>query len=642
MTVETLLTRTKDNCVIAFTVNFGNAAEKTRLKHECENLCRNLNYNEFNSNMLRSHGISFDADNTNFLHKEISGYHYRKDRANFRNDMRTDPPAQTNTLSLSYRLTDDEFPEMLKNLGFKITPVDKTYNVRYNPSQGKFEAENFVSTTATVYSDDRKIEIVRNHFRFSSADYRRLNELKNDFFNARQSNPHLSMSSYVSAIPDLRDRALFDFYAREKSKVDNRRTTIAHEIKHIKNAVLRDGLNLKSNNKRLSVENYYRIAVENERSAYLEELVQNINEYLQKGNYNDFSMFYVNNADFVAELKRLRTPAERLAYVRNWPQLLAAKMRDFNSNYLDKYFNQFKQITESSIENAPLNAQPDNDDAEFKKLRSLFYNYQIYNPASHSMESVNLADYLTADLEISINDRVRREIIEPQQNCLNRQLSDFASDKAAGNINPELIEPAKALMRGGLQSSEFINEVDNFRVSSLYEDDGNSFPQPTAPSIPSDHAQWSNNLQQYWSNTVGYTELAKNNEEYKFKINGATVRYSSDKDVQVSQNANYQLYVKLLNEPSKQNAPIEFLETLRKEQKLLLYIACINNGRKPIGAVPTDFSDIENLQGIAPAEINKFRHRMQQQSGAAQNANAQSTQTRAQKMCMQKTMQNTR
>jgi hypothetical protein len=415
--------------------------------------------------MISSPAISFDAANTNFLRKEISGYHYRKNRTEFSNGMSTLPAIRTNTLSPYPALNDDFFPEMIKNLGFKINPVDKTYEVRYDAASGDFIALNFVKTTATVNVSERKLDIVRNHFHFLPDDYRRLLQLQNSYRTAKQTNRNLTEEKYAqNVLTKQKDRALFWFYSQRKKNVSQLDTTIAHELKHIENGVFEDGLSLKKNSKRQTVENMYRIAVENERSAYLRELVQNINTYLQKGSYGDFSMFHNNNVDFVKKLRRLRTPAERIAYATNWPQLLAEKLNDFELHHRKSYdydpenvvmtdsdkdsdgdsrLRQFLQTTKYYVKNAPLNAQEDTDGTKFKKLRSLFYNYKIYNPTTHRMEDVNLAQYITPDLEVKFDDRIRREIIEPQQNRLNDRLRDFATERAQGAINTALIEDSK-------------------------------------------------------------------------------------------------------------------------------------------------------------------------------------------------------
>ncbi len=667
METEVLLARTKDNNVIVFTITYANLAEKSRLKLECENLCRNVNYADFKSNMIRSSAIRYDAENTQFLKREIPGYHYRKNRTDFFNGMNTIPPTQANTFSPYPALSDDFFPEIIKNLGFKIKPVDKKYEVRYDSSQNKFVAQNFVKTSATVSVSERKLDFVRNHFHFLPEDYRRLRELQDSFNEAKRRNGKLTEEEYArDFLTDLKDNALFLFYARQKKNADQLGTTLAHEIKHIENGVFEDGLSLKKDSKRLTVDNMYCISVENERSAYLRELVQNINDYLIKGDYDDFSMFHNNNIDFVSNLQRLRTSKERMNYAMDWPRLVAEKLDDFGRRHRfaydfgpenviptpddldadgDSKLRQFLQDTKYYVKTVPLAAPEDVDGSEYRKLRSLFYNFKIFNPLTRNYESVNLAKYITPDLEVKISDQIREEIIKPQQVRLNDRLRGFAEDVDDGLINTALIEPAKSIMRGGVQNSAFVNTVDNFRIDSLYEPERT--PTPSVPPVetPSDRAGWSNGLQDYWSGTEGYREISKNNEEYKFKVKEATVCYTSEKDVKVSKNADYDLYVKLLKEPGTKNAPIEFLNTLSKEQALLLYIACINNGRHPVGAVPTDLSGIERLHGVPLQEINKFRHRMQQQTtpSAAPSKSSQNRQTMSptQRVQMSARLQNT-
>ena len=168
-----------------------------------------------------------------------------------------------------------------------------------------------------------------------------------------------------------------------------------------------------------------------------------------------------------------------------------------------------------------------------------------------------------------------------------------------------------------------MTEIESFRISELFDDNTNSptpphTPTPTPASTPSEHAEWSDGLKQYWQRVEGYNELVKDSNVYMFKINDATVRYTGKKKVELSSNADYALYDKMLKEPSNRSAPIEFLDTLTDRQKLLLYVACVNNGRRMIGQVPTDLSGISHLRGIPEAELNRFRHRQQSMPSSPQ------------------------
>lgn len=629
MATETLLAKTKDNHVIAFTLNYANSAEQRRLKIECERLCENINYYDFNSGMLHSPQIIFDKPNTDFINKEVIGYHYHKNADEFVNGMATNDFSSSvmkpDTLHFDYRMPDSMFPEMIRCIGYKIEPDDKIYDVRFNPVTNTYkENPPLKSRIAVVYHGYKKMEIVRNHYHFEPNDFTTLQSLISRYKAAKRINPNLDENYFRQHyLNNPREQSLFRFYAREAQTIRHIGHIVAHELKHIKNSVFFDGLSLKKKNKRLSVENYYRLAVEDERSAYLEQLVFSVNEYLKRGDFNDFSMFDGETESFANRLKQMKNKEERLAYATDWPRLVAEDLQYFEKSHRKNYDkSQFNQNLAEFIRNAPLIA-PEDDGTEFKKLRSLFYNYQIFNPYSCKMESVNLALYIRPDMEVSISDEIQHHTIEPQKATLQARLIKFRSEMALGKLNPSLIEPAKFLMRNGLQSSAFVNQIDNVRISTLYEPENIPAPVSTpAPaqvplSIPNDKAQWSDGLKNYWQRIDGYAEIAKNNDEYRFKVKEATVRYTKDREIGVSRNADFDLYVKLLNEPSTRNSPIEFLKTLSKEQALTLYVACINYGRRPIGAVPTDLSGIENLPGIPAAELNRFKHRMQNtQSGS--------------------------
>ncbi|MBQ9270929.1 MAG: hypothetical protein IJ218_01515 [Alphaproteobacteria bacterium] len=635
MPTEKLLVKTKDNCVIVFDITFSNAAERARLVLECENLCKDVIYRNRRNNYTYSAEIDLDHKNTEFLNKEISGFHCRKDRAHFSNGMLADSPGdEPNTLYISHRMSDDDFPEMLKNIGYEIVPEDKSYDMHYDSSAGQFvTSPEYETRLAYVNSEGKKLSIIRNHFHFSARDFTRLQTLKAQFAAYRRTNRYITEQEFAqNNLTNQRDRALFFFYGQEVERNQHRDSLLAHELKHVKNSIFYGGISLKNDYKRLSAENYYRLAVEDERSAYLEQLVHDVNKYLQNGDMNDYSMFDEENDFFVNHLKSLRTDAEKLAYSTNWPRLVAEKINDFEIRHRSYYDNgqaglaprydadgdnlnrQFLIETKYLINTAPLNAEIDADGSEFKKIRSLYYNYQIYNPQTRQMEQVNLSRYFTSKSEVSIPPDISREIIAPQEQRLQQRLRQFAADKSAGVIDVDLINQAKQMMRNNAVNHEFVTQIDNLQIATLFESPENASPvapeQSPAPTpiVSDDHADWSDDLQHYWQRVDGYRELSKNNAEYKFKIKNTTVRYTGKKQVEVDSGAGYALYDKMLKEPSTRKAPVEFLDSLTEKQKLLLYVACVNNGRRMKGAVPKDLSAVEHLQEIPPAALNRFRH----------------------------------
>lgn len=617
MATESLLVKTKDNNVIVLSITYNTTAEKLRIINLCERYCQSVNYADFNSRRIPSAGVDFDSANTEFLREEIAGYHYVKQPESFVNEMKENdfPPRvnKSNTLHFDFRLADDFFPEMIKNVGYKIKPEDEIFKVQYSLSKGKYEVVDFKIKRAQVNHSRKELIIVRNHFKFEPKDYAKLQKMIADYKVAKLTNPKLGPIEYARGITNQKDLSLFNIYAHEQEYLSHLDSTIAHELKHIKNSVFLDGLGLKDDYKQMSPENLYRLCVENERSSYLQQLAFCINKYLKQGDLNDFSMFDGESAGCANYLNSLRTKEERLSYATNWPVLMARIFEQFDNKH-QKYYdeNQFAGNMLSMAESQPVSAPKDVDAKTFNKVRSMYYHYMIYNPLTGKEESVNLAKYIDSNLEVKINPLIRLQIIRPAERKLEERRARFNSLKNSDEINPNLIAPAKALMRSGLHSSSFINEVDDLNISRLLDE--NDKPQADvvnspAPAVANDRSFWSDDLQKYWSKVEGYREIAKNNNEYTFTVNQAKISYSDKRHVKVSSNADFALYVKLLKEPSSKNNTIEFAPTLSREQALMLYIACVNYGRKMSGRVPTDLSGISRLQGIPPEELNKFNHR---------------------------------
>ena len=114
-------------------------------------------------------------------------------------------------------------------------------------------------------------------------------------------------------------------------------------------------------------------------------------------------------------------------------------------------------------------------------------------------------------------------------------------------------------------------------------------------------------MQKYWSGFEGYKETAKNNEEYSFKIKNQAVKYTSPNNVKMGKTCHYEMYKRLIEEPSNAKATIRFENTLSEDQALMLYVACVNAGRKMRGNIPTDLSKIDSMITIPQAERDKFK-----------------------------------
>lgn len=627
MASETLLVATRDNHVIALTLDYANAAEKARKTLALRRFYESKSYNEFfnmyndfcqdDSRFSATEQECLDAvdgNNTNFLERELVHYDFSKQPQNFVNELEQNnfPPAiaqKPDTVHFDHRIPSVHIPQLFKNLGFSINAEDLEYNVVYDSLQNKYEIVNFQTRRATVFCSTRKINWVRNHFTFPPAAYQRLQTLLRQYEAERQANPALDIINFRDNIADSKDRSLFNIYATEYVNVRHRELTLRHEFQHLKSNILEIGASLKEGAKRLSVEDVYRLQVEDERSSYLTQIVEAANKYMKQGNPSDFSMFDGEGSSFSYELAAL-PPNQRFAYASDIKNLLKNSFAVFAREHRVSYDQgQFVRNMTSLVDKLPLSAAEDANREEFRKIRSLYYRMQLYNPATGRMEEKNFASEITPDMEVQITQDNYDNIINPAQAALRRRLAEYNRSLTRGEINPRLVEEAKRLMRDAARTPRFINRVDDLEISDLFQDAPQQPQTPQQPQIPNDRAGWSDELQQYWQQQEGYQELAKNNLEYAFKVKEDTVRYTAVNKVQLNSDAQYETYRKLLNEPKNKNKPVKFKENLTEEQALKLYVACVVAGRRMTGAVPQDLSGINRLRDIPAADMQQFRQR---------------------------------
>lgn len=103
----------------------------------------------------------------------------------------------------------------------------------------------------------------------------------------------------------------------------------------------------------------------------------------------------------------------------------------------------------------------------------------------------------------------------------------------------------------------------------------------------------------------------ENKTEFKAWFNGATVHYTSEDNVKVSENANVSVFETIINEPDNKNRTINFSENMPHLTAMHLKAACLLNGRAMTGTLP-EFTaeDMQILsQELGPerfAQLNKI------------------------------------
>ena len=628
---ETVLFATKDNRPIAVNIEYNSPADKSQKVFQCKSYFDAHSYSEYENDyracsapggsIYQAVMQQVDKENSDFLNQELTGYSYMKQRGNYVNNLQANNnyPASLAPLfpDVDYRFLDNEVPEEIRNLGFQLEPKDDEYEIIFNSSSGLYEVPHFSTYRAWVTVNSRSVKLVRNHFKMAPDIKRNLDIMIAAYQRKKQTDPSLTPIAFAATIGDAKDRSLFAIYANEHKFAGKRKYFLAHEFKHIKNKMFYDALYLDRGTKRPTVEDLYRLCVEDERSAYLSQVINSVNKYLINGNYDDFSMFDGESEWLQQKLQTMPT-AQRKAYVTDLPKLVKGELKAFARSHQKKYDNdQFGAQLLNAIDKAPMSVEEDTARELFLRIRKQFYKFAVYNPDTGLMEQKSLADYIDSAHEVEISTQKQQDIIATGQQKLQDRQQEYNDKLRNGHINPSLVEPAKKMLRDNIHQPRFIG-TDNLNIECLDRNSQRQVPQgPNGPNLPHHpNADWSLNLQQYWRLQDGYREEARTNDEYRFKIYNDEIVYTDKSTLSVSTDSAYATYVKILKEPSNRNNVINFLPSLSRSDALKLYVACVAQGHEMKGNVPTDLRGLENLQGIPAADVQRARQFMQNHAPA--------------------------
>lgn len=600
------------------------------LQYKYNDIC--LNFNDRNSKPTEQKKILslMDGANTSFVNVYVKGFDYTKNRSAYKNSVEANNfPSNVkkpNTLHFDYSFDDFTVPEFVKNLGFKIEPKEIFTNVDIDAPDfdEKFRQQK---TFMQVFTANRRILVHRQHYKFAPADYVRLRRMITDY---EALTPKPDIKHYCSNIRNPREHKLFRIYAQEVSHINKMKTFLHHEFHHIKNRMVFEAMMCKPDFKRLSAENTYRMEVENERSAYLSQTVEAINIYLQKGNSDDYSMFD-SFSEFLVDKIKTMSPEQKVEFLTDMDKVVNLSIDRFESTRREYYDeNQFINSTKANLSVQPLDVPEDLSGEQYKLIRSAYYSVAVYNPATGRREIRNLSKYIRPEKEVRINAEEKAQIIKPAKEELRQKKNKFVKDSHALGVNPALLDEARAFMLKSIRSPRIISEVQTLNVADLAEgkpqiDEHHSeYKSPTQPSAPEpvadDKADWSDELQKYWKSFDGYKEISKNNVEYSFSIKNQKVSYTSKGSVRLDSSCKYEMYKRLVEEPSSAKKAVRFEDSLSKEQALMLYVACVNGGRRMRGAIPSDLSAIDSITSIPKAELDKFKAKISPSSSLVGSA----------------------
>lgn len=596
---ENMMFRTKDNHIVIMN-NVRDAAHRSRLK----SLIGGQNYidvlNSTDTNISRD----LDRKNTKFIDKYVHRFDYKRRKEDFYNVF--EDPAENSRLyntcsadclpELDYDVKTKDIPLDVQALGFKVMPVDRQYEVDDN---GKIVGD-FDTTRAQVRASTREVFVMRNHFKMSDENKALMDDLILRFKGQSR-----SACEFESSLVD-KERNLFFIYRQELENVQQQKLILHHEFKHIKNEMFFNTVYLNRANYRLSGSDTYRIAVEDERSAFLSLTVNSVNQYLKNGDWDNFDGFHPNDNELVAILKAM--PAdERKVYLMNPKNYIDASLEFFKAQKQAKYDrDQFGQVIADKIRQTVPNLLEDAGDLSptFKQIRKQYYHFAVYNPDTGKYEQKYLDEFIDDAHEVEPNVM----LVQKAKNDYEARKNEYDTDKA--DTNEVLIEEARKFMRRQNQGSAVVS-ADNTYIESLDAD------WIVRHGIPNDMAGWSDDLQKYYRRQDGYFELTKNNLEYAFKLGDDVVRYTDPKNVSIANDSSFDTYMKVVNAPVARGSAINFRPNLNEEQKLMLFAACVASGRKMKGNIPTDLSGLDRLQGIDAATMDKINRTLGRTAGSS-------------------------
>ncbi len=621
MSTQKVMLYTKDNKIIVIDIDL-TGYDETRKRLELQRIqhyfsqyfYKDICLNKFNNRHTKSDEEKkllslMDPANTSFVNKYVPSFNYAKNRHAYKNSVKQDNFHEPNVMHFAYGIDDSSVPEFVKNLGFNIVPQESTEEI--NVDDPNFEKDfDEQKTLMQVNAQNKQITIYRHHYKLPPADYVRLRRLITSY---NSLSPRPDVEEYGAFMANDRDRKLFKIYSKETKLNQGKETFLHHEFHHIKNRMIFSGIMCKPDVKRLTAEDAYRLEVENEHSAYLSQTIECINRYLKGGDFNDYSMFDNFTSDLPEKLKTM-TDSQKLSYLTDMDKIVNYAINRFEENKRKHYDKiQFKDSLQSSLLSQPMDVPEDLSGEQYRLMRSAYYSISVYNPATGKNEISNLSKFIRPEDEVKISTEEMQKIIDPAKEKLKDRLKEFEKDSQASGIDISLLDEARAFYRKTLRTPRIISEAQTINVADLVDGkpqiDEHTSPTASVPPtpVPDDKADWSDDLQKYWSKFEGYKEQAKNNAEYRFEINKQEVRYTSKTDVSLGKTCGYEMYDRLVKEPSGANKAIRFENTLSKEQALMLYVACINNGRRMRGAIPHDLSAIDTMTSIPQAERDKFK-----------------------------------
>lgn len=384
-----------------------------------ENKDADLKYfGRFQGEILASVGVE-EIDKVYSLVEQLPNLYFKSNKEKRVNEMLSDidenslapVPEGYKSIYLPRYVKDEDLPKALLYLGTNVERRIIDYFVEFDEEKGIYryvdadgkDIENVLGSAGVS-----RISCNEKRFILKEKDYEKIRQIELEVKEAVDKVEGVEKVKAKFDVLDKYDRPLSVLYLYIFDDRSDLQNTLYHEAKHIVDGVVCGYRAYCGDYKKPTAEEEYKLNVEDERVAYLEELNKAIKEYFTNGNklYLSFRSSLVWIADRFYDCskeeirKKLYPPVD----------IMKEALQRWNDKQLESYFEQFQRRCLGSSGKS-LFVEEDTTGEEYKKQRSLLYSFEVYNPNTEKMELLDLSSVL--DVEVPISKKVYDEIIVP-------------------------------------------------------------------------------------------------------------------------------------------------------------------------------------------------------------------------------------
>ncbi len=355
-----------------------------------------------------------DIEATKVLSQEVPPRHINIDKDEYINELNKPFPnikigSDKVLLNNFPEISDAFISEFAQKAGLQFRREDVYNHAQFNEKTQKIDYLNEKGQEVEIPSVgsfiDNEITIVNEIISLNKEDYKTAQKNEAAIKALEAAEPELTYweaKEKIFSQLSLKEQKLYDVYERGKNKEHEIKKTLLHEIKHFKNNFLLESRQYKDDYKNLSIKNLFNRCIDDERSATFEEMLYEVNTYLEQGKDDDYSMFSQESKFIVKKLKSINNQEEKSTEAKREEIIKiltnSAKLMSLNyiqwTKHLEEYAEEFNNIVREDVEKMPYLRETETANEEYFKQRSIIYSYRVYNPETKKYEYQDLSKML--------------------------------------------------------------------------------------------------------------------------------------------------------------------------------------------------------------------------------------------------------